>query len=65
MEIKKNRLGHDRSYEKVDSNRIRVTGKSKFTRASENDDGVITMFDFEEVLVLILEEKLDFNIQNG
>tara|TARA_Y100001937_G_scaffold94734_1_gene128540 strand:- start:11803 stop:12078 length:276 start_codon:yes stop_codon:yes gene_type:complete len=47
MEIKKNRLGHDRSYEKVDSNRIRVTGKSKFTRASENDDGVITMFDFE------------------
>lgn len=47
MEIKKNRHGNDRSYEKVDSNRIRVTGESKFTRASQNDDGVLTMFDFE------------------
>ena len=47
MEIKKNRHGNDRSYEKVDSNRIRVTGESNFIRASENDDGVLTMFDFE------------------
>ena len=47
MEIKKNRYGSDRSYEKVDSNRIRVTGESNFIRASENDDGVLTMFDFE------------------
>ena len=35
MEIKKSRYGEDRSYEKVDEKRIRVTGNSKFTRSSQ------------------------------
>tara|TARA_Y100001958_G_C21162895_1_gene496362 strand:- start:769 stop:1047 length:279 start_codon:yes stop_codon:yes gene_type:complete len=47
MEIKKNRYGSDRAYQKVDSKRIRVTGTSKFSRQAQTDDGVISMYDFE------------------
>ena len=47
MEIKKNRYGEDRSYERVDDRRIRVRGNSKYQRVSEDENGNITMFDFE------------------
>ena len=47
MEIKKNRYGQDRSYERVDEKRIRVRGNSKYQRESADDNGNITMFDFE------------------
>ena len=47
MEIKKNRYGHERVFEKIDEHRIRVMGDSIFSRESENEDGQITMFDFE------------------
>lgn len=47
MEIKKSRYGQDRSYEKIDEKRIRVTGQSKFVRASETEDGTVIMYDME------------------
>jgi len=47
MEIKKNRYGHERTYEKIGDNKIRVMGESLFTRGSEDEDGNTTMFDFE------------------
>lgn len=47
MEIKRNRYGVERVYEKIDETRIRITGESLFTRGSNDDDGVQMMFDFE------------------
>jgi|TARA_B100000900_G_scaffold415687_1_gene446622 hypothetical protein len=47
MEIKKNRYGHERTYEKISDTRIRVMGESLVSRFSEDDDGNITMYDFE------------------
>ena len=47
MEIKKSRYDEDRSYEKVDEKRIRAIDNSKFTRSSQNDNGEVTMYDFE------------------
>jgi len=47
MDVIKSRYGKDRSIEKLGDKRIRVMGESNFTRASENDKGVVTMFDFE------------------
>jgi len=47
MDVVKSRYGNDRSIEKLGNNKIRVMGESKFTRASEDKDGNVTMFDFE------------------
>ena len=47
MEIKKNRYGVERVYEKIDETRIRITGESLFTRGSNDENGVQMMFDFE------------------
>tara|TARA_Y100001938_G_C7995400_1_gene381786 strand:- start:573 stop:869 length:297 start_codon:yes stop_codon:yes gene_type:complete len=47
MDVIKSRYGKDRSIEKLGDRRIRIMGESKFTRASQNKDGVVTMFDFE------------------
>ena len=47
MDVIKSRYGRDRSIEKLGDKRIRVMGESGFTRASQNDKGVVTMFDFE------------------
>lgn len=47
MDVIKSRYGKDRSIEKLGDKRIRVMGESEFTRASQTDEGVVTMFDFE------------------
>jgi hypothetical protein len=47
MDVIKSRYGKDRSIEKLGDKRIRVMGESNFTRASQTDEGVVTMFDFE------------------
>ena len=47
MEIVKNRYGVDRVIEKISPTKLRITGESKFGRASQDKDGVQTMFDFE------------------
>jgi hypothetical protein len=47
MEITKNRYGIERSYERIDFNRVRVMGDTMFTRTSNNDAGKISMYDFE------------------
>lgn len=47
MEIIQNRYRVDRVLEKIDSNRIRVMGESLITRASQDENGNQTMFDFE------------------
>ena len=47
MDVIKSRYGKDRSIEKLGDKRIRIMGESKFTRASQNKEGVVTMFDFE------------------
>ena len=47
MDVIKSRYGKDRSIEKLGDKRIRIMGESKFTRASQNKEGVLTMFDFE------------------
>ena len=39
MEIKKNRYGQDRSYERVDEKRIRVRGNSKYQRIKSTRKG--------------------------
>jgi hypothetical protein len=47
MEVTKSRYGLERTFEKFDSNHIRVMGESQFQRTSQNEEGNITMFDFE------------------
>ena len=47
MEIVKNRYGNDRVIEKIGDTRIRVMGDSLVTRQSQDDNGNLTMFDFE------------------
>jgi hypothetical protein len=47
MEIVKNRYGNDRVIEKIGDTRIRVMGDSLITRHSQDDNGNLTMFDFE------------------
>ena len=60
MEIKKNRYGQDRSYERVDEKKIRVRGNSKYQRESADDNGNITMFDFEGGPCFNLHGKIKF-----
>ena len=47
MEVIQSRYGLDRTIEKIGSNRLRVMGESQFQRTAQNDEGEITMFDFE------------------
>ena len=47
MEIIQNRYGQDRVIEKLSHNKIRIMGECIITRQSENEQGKITMFDFE------------------
>ena len=47
MEIIQNRYNVDRVLEKIDSNRIRIMGESIFTRISQDENGNLTMYDFE------------------
>ena len=47
MEIVQNRYGQDRVIEKLSHNKIRIMGECIITRQSENEQGKITMFDFE------------------
>jgi hypothetical protein len=47
MEIVKSRYGLDRTIEKIGSDRLRVMGETQFARQAQNDEGEITMFDFE------------------
>ena len=65
MEIKKNRYGQDRSYERVDEKRIRVRGNSKYQRESADDNGNITMFDFEGGPCFNLHGKIKFKYKRN
>ena len=47
MEIIQSRYGLDRTIEKIGTDRLRVMGESQFQRVAQNDEGVVTMFDFE------------------
>ena len=47
MEIVKSRYGLDRTVEKIGSDRLRVMGETQFSRQAQNDEGVVTMYDFE------------------
>ena len=60
MEIKKNRYGHERTYEKISDNRIRVMGESLMTRVSEDEDGTVKMVDFEGGPRFNLGGKVDY-----
>jgi len=60
MEMIKSRYGLERVIEKLDSNRIRITGESQFQRTSTNDAGETTMFDFEGGPVLSVGGELTF-----
>jgi hypothetical protein len=60
MEIIQSRYGLDRTIEKVDSNRLRVMGESQFQRVAQNDEGVVTMFDFEGGPVLSVGGEVTF-----
>jgi hypothetical protein len=60
MEIIQNRYGNDRVYTKIDATHIRIMGESLFSRASMNDDGIQTMYDFEGGPCLNVGGKLKF-----
>ena len=47
MEIVQNRYNVDRVLDKIDSNRIRIMGESLITRSSQDENGNLTMYDFE------------------
>lgn len=47
MEIVKNRYGNDRVIEKIGDTRIRVMGETLIARTSEDENGNLTMYDFE------------------
>jgi len=47
MEIFKSRYGSERVIHKVDANRLRIQGESLFSRKAQDDQGNVTMFDFE------------------
>ena len=60
MEIIQNRYGVDRVIEKIDSTRIRVMGESLFSRGSEDENGIQTMYDFEGGPCLNLGGKITY-----
>ena len=60
MEVIKSRYGLERVIEKLDTNRLRITGESQFQRTSTNDEGETTMFDFEGGPVLSVGGIINF-----
>ena len=60
MEIVQNRYGVDRVIEKIAQNKIRVMGESLLVRTSTNEDGQISMFDFEGGPCLNVGGKLSY-----
>jgi len=64
MEIVQNRYNVDRVLEKIDSNRIRIMGESIFTRTSQDENGNLTMYDFEGGPCLNLGGKIKYKGTN-
>lgn len=64
MEIIQNRYGVDRVIEKIDSTRIRVMGESYFSRRSQTEEGIQTMFDFEGGPCLNVGGKIQYHGQD-
>jgi hypothetical protein len=60
MEVIKSRYGLERVIEKLDTNRLRITGESQFQRTTTNDEGETTMFDFEGGPVLSVGGIINF-----
>ena len=60
MEMIKSRYGLERVIEKLDTNRLRITGESQFQRTSTNDAGETIMFDFEGGPVLSVGGVITF-----
>ena len=60
MEIIKNRYGAERVIDKINAETLRVMGESIFSRQSEDDDGKLTMFDFEGGPCLTVGGKIKF-----
>lgn len=69
MEIIQSRYGLDRTIEKIGTDKLRVMGESQFQRTAQNDEGEITMFDFEGGPVLsvggdIFFQKMKWKIKS-
>jgi len=60
MEITQNRYGNDRVVEKISPTKLRIMGESLFSRGSQNDDGRVTMYDFEGGPCLNVGGKIRF-----
>jgi len=60
MEIIQNRYGSDRVIHKVNPTKLRIEGESLFTRTASDDNGNITMFDFEGGPSLTVGSKIKF-----
>jgi len=60
MEIIKNKYGEERVIEKINSGTLRVMGESIVSRQSEDDEGKLTMFDFEGGPCLTVGGKIKF-----
>lgn len=60
MEVIQSRYGLDRTIEKIGTDRLRVMGESQFQRTAQNDEGEITMFDFEGGPVLSVGGEIYF-----
>lgn len=64
MEIQRNRYGHERVYEKISPTRLRIMGESLIHRGSNDDEGKLTMFDFEGGPCLNVGGKVRFGKTN-
>lgn len=64
MEIKKNRYGQERVFEKIAVDKIRVMGDSIISRSSQDDEGNQTMFDFEGGPCFNLGAKIEYKKWN-
>ena len=60
METTKNRNGQDRTFQRISHNKVRVIGESQFVRKSADDNGNITMFDFEGGPAFNIGAKIKF-----
>jgi len=60
MEIIKSRYGLDRVVEKIDTDKIRITGESQFQRTYKNKRGGLQMIDFEGGPLIVVGTKLAY-----
>ena len=60
MEIVQNRYGSDRVIEKIGPTKLRIMGESLMARTSQDNEGNITMFDFEGGPCLNVGGKINF-----